>query len=285
MIMKKYLLKTGVILLAAALIFSGCKQRSKVQEDKGVNTKGQTGTVEVGGYDPAKVAKEIVGTIQTAPKAVDLIKFLDDLGVSYMSNLAVPIKNAEKYLTVVDQSFALGMYAFDLIYANAYKRNDVVVQLSDVYRNLMGKLGMVGDVDLKASEARVRNNQGNSDSLNYIVMDYWNKIGTSTYAMEHPGVFAQIFVGGNIEGLYILTQVALMSKDNSSLIDFVGKQKERFQANYSVLEMTASDPSVAPIFEEMKPIMEFFNKNESFSIVQLTEVAPMIEKLRNDLVK
>lgn len=283
--MKKYLLKTGVILLAAALIFSGCKQRSKVQEDKGVNTKGQTGTVEVGGYDPAKVAKEIVGTIQTAPKAVDLIKFLDDLGVSYMSNLAVPIKNAEKYLTVVDQSFALGMYAFDLIYANAYKRNDVVVQLSDVYRNLMGKLGMVGDVDLKASEARVRNNQGNSDSLNYIVMDYWNKIGTSTYAMEHPGVFAQIFVGGNIEGLYILTQVALMSKDNSSLIDFVGKQKERFQANYSVLEMTASDPSVAPIFEEMKPIMEFFNKNESFSIVQLTEVAPMIEKLRNDLVK
>jgi hypothetical protein len=283
--MKTNLLKTGVILFAAILICSGCNQRPKVQDNKGTNSKGQTASVEVGGYDPAKLAKMIVETIKTAPKAVELVKFLDEVGVSYMSNLTVPLKNAEKYLTVVDQSFALGMYVFDLIYANAYKRDDVVVQVSAVYRNLMGKLGMVGDVDMTAGEARVRKNQDNTDSLNVIVMDYWNQIGTSKYAMEHPGVFAQMYVGANIEGLYILTQVALMSKDNSSLINFVGQQKARMQANYSVLEMTAADEAVAPIFEKMKPIMEFFNKNEPFTIMQLTEVAPMIEKLRNEMVK
>ncbi|MFA6129193.1 MAG: hypothetical protein WC699_17980 [Bacteroidales bacterium] len=283
--MKKNLLQTGIILLAAVAICSSCNQRPKATEDKVTNSKGQIATVEVGGYDPAKLAKMIVETIKASPKSVELINFLNGVGVSYMSNLTVPLQNVEKYLTVVDQSFAFGMYLFDQAYANSYKRDDAVAQLSVVNRTLMKKLGLEGNPDLTEAGTRFKQNQSNADSLNVIVRDYWNKIGSSTYTMEHPGVIAQFYIGLNIEGLYILTQVALMSKDNATLINFIGKQKERIQANYSVLEMTAADAAVAPIFEKMKPIMNYFNNNQEFTAKQLGEVGPMIEQIRKELVK
>lgn len=284
--MKKNLVKAGTILLAAVLILTACNQRPKVQENKGANTKGQTGTVEVGGYDPAKLASMIVETIKEAPKATELVSFLQEAGVSYMSNLIVPLQNVEKYITVVDQSFAMGMYAFDMFYANAYNREDVVAQTSAAYVHLAKKLGMEGDqAAAKDVEARIKQNRTNTDSLNAIVMDYWNKIGTSTYAKEHPGVYAQNYVGANIEGLFILTQVAVMAKDNAPLLTFIGKQKERVQANYSVLEMAAVDEAVASVFEKMKPIMNYFNANQEFTAKQLSEVAPLIEILRSELVK
>jgi len=42
---------------------------------------------------------------------------------------------------------------------------------------------------------------------------------------------------------------------------------------------------VAPIFEKMKPIMDSFSNTQEFSAKQLAEVAPLIEKLRTDIVK
>jgi hypothetical protein len=286
MIITKNLLNAGVILLAGVLICTGCNQRPKVQENKGINAKGEIATVEVGGYDPAKLANMIVETIKKAPKSTELVNFLKEVGVSYMSNLTVPQQNVEKYLTSVDQSFAMGMYAFDVFYANAYNRDDVVVQLTSVYGNLMKKLGIEGDKDvLKDVETRIKQNKSNADSLNSIVRDYWNKIGLSAQTSAHPGVYAQSYVGANVEGLYILTQVALMSKDNGTLIEFIGRQKERIQANYSVLEMTAADASVAPIFEKMKPIMNYFNNAKVFTAKELAEVSPLIEQLRTQMVK
>jgi len=228
----------------------------------------------------------IVETIKTAPKSTELVNFLKEVGVSYISNLTVPLQNVEKYITVVDQSFALGMYAFDLFYANAYNRDDVSAQTITVYGNLMKKLGMESDKAIVAElESRIKVNRSNTDSLNAIVMDYWNMLGSSAYIGEHPGVYAQTYVGANIEGLYILTQVALMAKDNATLIQFIGKQKERIQANYSVLEMTAANEAVAPVFEKMKPIMNYFNNNSDFTAKQLAEVAPLVEQLRRELVK
>jgi hypothetical protein len=286
MIRTKNLLNAGVILLAAALICTSCNQRPKVQDNKGINAKGEIATVEVGGYDPAKLANMIVETIKKAPKATEMLNFLKEVGVSYMSDLAVPQQNVEKYLTSAEQGFASGMYAFDLFYANAYSRDDVVMQLSGIYANLMKKLGMEYDQAIvKDVETRIKQNRSNADSLNAIVMDYWNKVGMSAQTSQHPGVYAQAYVGANVEGLYILTQVALMSKENGTLIEFIGRQKERIQANYSVLEMTAADESVAPVFEKMKPIMTYFNNNQTFTAKQLAEVAPMIAQLRGDLVK
>jgi len=286
MIMKKNLLKTSLLLFAISLFFVSCNEQPKTAENKGTNSMGQTATVEVGVFDAVKLKDQIVGIIKTAPAPVEVADFTNKVGVSYMSNLTVPTQNVEKYLTAVDQSLAMGMYKFDLFYAKAYNRKDVVQQLLAVQKNLGKKLGMEAELaKMNKFDDRIKKNENNTDSLNAIVMAMMNEVGASLAAGDHPGIYALSYVGANIEAMYILTQVALMSKNNTPLVNFLGQQKERTKANYSLLEMTAADAAVAPIFEKMKPIMDIFNNNQTFTSKQLAEMAPLVASLRAGIVK
>ena len=111
-----------------------------------------------------------------------------------------------------------------------------------------------------------------------------NDLSQSYLSGEHSGVYALSYVSANIEGLYIITQIASMVKDNTELIKLIGQQKERVKTNYQLLEIMASDAAVTPIFEKMKPILDSFSAPE-FTAKQLTEVTPLIAGLRNEIGK
>jgi hypothetical protein len=227
-----------------------------------------------------------VEIIKTAPKPGELADFINKLGVSYMLELTLPPKNVEKYITLVDQSLATGMYKFDLYYAKAFNREDIVLQLVDVQQKLIGKIGLEGELaSMKKYDDRLKRNRDNSDSLNVIVPAMMNELAQSYATGEHSGVYALSYVSANIEGLFILTQLALMAKDNSDLLKLIGQQQERVKSNYMLLEIMAADPSVAPIFEKMKPIMDSFSNNQAYTSKQLSDVAPLIAQLRKEIIK
>jgi len=286
MSMKMISLKTGAFLLAAFLIFSGCNNQPKVKQDKGTNTKGQTSSVEVEVFDAVKLKDQIVEIIKTAPKPDELAGFLNETGVSYMLELTVPAENVEKYMTIFDQSLAAGMYKFDLYYAKAYNRQDVVSQLYAVQEKLIGKIGLDGELaKMNKFDDRIKKNEGKADSLNAIVSEAMNKVSQSYSSGEHSGVYALSYVSANIEGLYILTQTALMAKDKAKLLTLIGQQKERVKSNYTLLELMSADVNVAPFFEKMKPVLAYFSDDQPFTEKKLTEVAPLIEQLRKGFEK
>jgi hypothetical protein len=162
----------------------------------------------------------------------------------------------------------------------------VVLQLYDVHDKLIRKLGLQQELtSLEPFDARVRANSNNEDSLNVIIPEMMNKMAQSYAAGEHPGIYGLTYVASNIEGLYILTQIAQMVKDNSGLIAMLGQQKERVHVNYMLLEMMAVDVTVEPLFLKMKPILDYFNNNEINSARQLADLAPMIAELRADILK
>lgn len=284
--MKKISLKSGVILLTALLIFSGCNNQPKVKQDKGANSKGQTSSVEVEVFDAVKLKDQIVEIIKNAPKPDELAGFLNETGVSYMLELTVPADNVEKYMTVFDQSLAAGMYKFDLFYAKAYNRQDVVSQLYAVQEKLIGKIGLDGELaNMNKYDERIKKNEGKTDSLNVIVSEAMNKVSQSYSSGEHSGVYALSYVSANIEGLYILTQTAMMAKDKAKLLTLIGQQKERVKSNYMLLELMSADVNVAPFFEKMKPVLTYFSDDQPFTEKKLTEVAPLIEQLRKGFEK
>jgi hypothetical protein len=283
--MKRRYYTTGVILLAAFLIFSSCGQSPKVKENQVKNSKGQTGTVEVEVFDAVKLKDQLVGIIKTAPNSGELVDFINKVGYSYMADMTLSTDNVEKYITVAEQSLAVGIYKFDLLYAKAYNRFDVASQIFEVQENLIGKIGLQGDIaSMKKYNERIRRNKENTDSLNVIISAVMNELAQSYLSGEHSGVYALSYISANIEGLYILSQIALMSKDNSEIIKVIGQQKERVKTNYQLLEIMAADPAVASIFEKMKPILSAFSSTE-FTSKQLAEVTPLIAGLRNEMAK
>ncbi|MEI7523365.1 MAG: hypothetical protein WCJ95_03500 [Mariniphaga sp.] len=283
--MKRQFYTTGVFLLVALLICSSCNQRPKVKENQVKNSKGQTGTVEVEIFDAVKLKDQLVDIIKTAPKPADLVDFINKGGYSYMADLTLSTDNAEKYLTLTEQSLAAGVYKFDLYYAKVYNRYDLVDQIFDVEQKLVGKIGLQGDITaMKKYNDRIKQNKENTDSLNVIISAVMNELGQSYLSGEHSGVYALSYVSANIEGLYILTQIASMAKDNTELIKLIGLQKDRVKTNYQLLEIMAADPAVAPIFEKMKPILNSFSGPE-FTAKQFAEVTPLIAGLRNEIGK
>ncbi len=283
--MKRHFYRTGVIFIAVILICSGCNQRPKVKESPMKNSQGQTATVEVEVFDAVKLKDQLVEIIKTAPKPADLVDFINKGGYSYMADLTLPIENAEKYMTLAEQSLATGIYKFDLYYAKVYNRHDIVTEIFDVQQKLVGKIGLQSDIAaMKKYNPRISQNKENTDSLNVIISAVMNDLSQSYLSGEHSGVYALSYVSANIEGLYIITQIASMVKDNTELIKLIGQQKERVKTNYQLLEIMASDAAVTPIFEKMKPILDSFSAPE-FTAKQLTEVTPLIAGLRNEIGK
>jgi len=288
MIRKIKSLRTGYVILLVSLIVVGCKQPAKVKEPV-VNAAGQTATVEVGIFNAVQLKDELVETIRTGPKPKEMMEFLSQSGVAYMPQLTVPLGNVEKYMTSVDLTLANGMYRFDTYYAKVFNRQDVVVQTFDVFEKLATKQGQEAELaEFKLIQDKVKANVNNKDSLDAIITDAINTYGgqiTQGLSGEKSGFYGLMYVGLNIEGMYILTQSALMASDKKMLIDFIGKQKERVEINYMVLELLSANEEVAPVFEKMKPVLAVFQNNPQFTEKELKEVATLIADLRKNIVK
>lgn len=285
--MKRIFYKTGLLLFVAAFIFSSCGQRPKVKESKEAAPEAQTGTVEIEIFDAVKFKDQIVEIVKTAPQPGDVVNFINKTGVAYRQELTLSPEDVDKFTTVVEQCLANGIYKFDLFYATAYNRQDVELKLIDVQEKLLNKVGLTGEeASIKKFNERIKNNKDNADSLNIIVMGMMNDLAqNSSSKAEHMGAYALSYISANIEGLYILTQLALMDKENPVLLKAVGQQKERVTSTYKLLEIMAFAPKIEPLFEMMKPIMDSYNANQEFTAQKLSELAPLIEKLRNYMAK
>jgi hypothetical protein len=93
-------------------------------------------------FDAVKLKDQIVETIRQMPSEKEVATLLNESGASYILDLTVPAEQAEKFMTKSDQSFGLGLYSFDLLYASVYNRGDVAAEISNVSEKLIDDLGL-----------------------------------------------------------------------------------------------------------------------------------------------
>lgn len=275
-----------LFLLAAVLLFTtACNNSTKTKESKGTTSDGKEAVVEVEIFDAMKLKNQIVETIQNAPDVNQIVDLLNKAGASYILDLTVPADNAEKYMTTTQQSLGLGMYSFDLYYASVYNRGDMVAQTMAAEQQLIDKLGLTEELDLsKNYSERIKANSGNKDSLDYLVVESMNYSHQQFASGEHPGVYALSFMGSNIEALYVLSQLTLLAQDNTTMLKILSGQKERVKSIFTLMELMSGDENVKPIYEEMIPLVKFFEEHPTIGAEELKVVAPMIEKIHNSMI-
>ena len=167
----KHVLPIGIVLVLVA----GCNSSTKTKVDKGTTSSGKEASVEVEVFDAVKVKDQIVETISKMPSEKDVAVFLNEAGASYIFDLTVPAGQAEKMLTKSDQSFGLGLYSFDLLYASIYNRGDVAAEISSVSEQLIDNLGLREELITTTNYlGRIKSNAGNKDSLDYLVTQNMN---------------------------------------------------------------------------------------------------------------
>jgi hypothetical protein len=283
--MKIYFLKATLIVGILALILSGCNRSTKTKAAKGTTSDGKEASVEVEIFDFMKVKDQIVEIIENTPKPEEITTLINKAGASYILDLTVPASNIDKYMTQMDLSLAMGLYGFDMMYAKTYNRSDMVSKLIVLENQIIEKLGIQdGHTSYKDYGERINANIDNKDSLDFLITEMMNKSYQKFAECEHTNIYAISFIGANIEGLYILSQLALLANDNSDLLKILSKQHERAESVYSILELMSTDPNVKPYYEDMLPIFKFYKENKTIGEEELNIIAPLIENIHNKML-
>jgi len=278
----KHVLPFGI----ALILISGCNSSTKTKADKGTTASGQEASVEVEVFDAVKIKDQIVETIRKMPSEKEIATLLNEAGASYIFDLTVAPEQAEKLLTNSDQSFGLGLYSFDLLYASIYNRGDVVAEISDISEKLIDKLGLrdelISTIDYTG---RLKSNIGNKDSIDYIVTEDMNYFHQQMSKGNHPGVYALSVIGSNVEALYVLSQTTLLAKNNAKMLEVMNKQNERVHLVFTLLELMSGDENIKPYYEEFKPVVAIFEANQKITEKELAQIGPLMETVRKSILK
>ena len=278
----KHVLPFGI----ALILISGCNSSTKTKEDKGTTSGGQQASVEVEVFDAVKVKDQIVETIAKMPSEKDVAIFLNEAGASYIFDLTVPAGQSEKMLTKSDQSFGLGLYSFDLLYASIYNRGDVVNEIKNVNEKLIDNLGLreelISTIDYTG---RLKANAGNKDSLNYIVSQDMNYFHQQMSKGNQPGVYALSVIGSNVEALYILSQSTLLAKNKEKMLEVMSRQTDRVNLVFTLLELMSGDENIKPYYEQFKPVVKIFEENPKITEKELAQIGPLMETVRKNILK
>jgi hypothetical protein len=283
----KNLFKNHVLLVGIALILvSGCNFSTKTKENKGTTSGGKTASVEVQVFDAVKVKDQIVETIRKMPNEKEIASLLNEAGASYIFDLTVPAKQSEKMMTKSDQSFGLGLYSFDLLYASVYKRGDVAAEISQVSEKLIDNLGLNNAlISSKNYLARIKANAGNKDSLDFLVSQDMNYYHQQMSTSDQPDIYALSVIGSNVEALYILSEVTLLAKEKTKMLEVMSRQNERVNLLFTLLELMSGDPGIKPYFEQFKPVVDIFQKNQKITEKELAQIGPLMETVRKNILK
>jgi hypothetical protein len=284
--MKKSLINNVLIFSIVSILVAGCNPSTKTKESKGTTPDGKVATIQVEVFDAVKIKNQIVETIGKIPGEKEVVTMLNESGASYIMDLTIPAEQAEKLLTKTDQSFGLGLYAFDLLYASVYHRGDKAAEISGVTGDIIDKLGLKGELaSSKDYVGRIKANVDNKDSLDMLVTEDLNHYHQQLAAGEHPDVYALSVIGSNVEALYVLSQTTLLAKNNVKLLQVMNMQSGRVQLIFSLLEMMSGDENVKPYYEQFKPVVAFFGENMKISEKELAQIAPLMETIRGNILK
>jgi len=284
--MKNLITKNAIAFSLALILIGGCNSSTKTKADKGTTSSGQEAYVEVEVFDAVKVKDQIVETINKMPSEKEVVTLLNEAGASYILDLTVPAEQAEKLMTKSDQSFGLGLYSFDLLYASIYNRGDVAAEISTVSEKIIDNLGLREELISSTNYlGRIKTNTGNKDSLDYLVTQDMNHFHQQMSTSDQPDVYALSVIGSNVEALYILSQTTLLAKNKAKLLDIMNKQNERVNLVFTLLEIMSGDEKIKPYYEQFKPVVAIFEQNPKITETELAQIGPLMETVRKNILK
>jgi hypothetical protein len=218
------------------------------------------------------------------PTSFEVTKLLVEAGASYILNLCNPVDNVNRYISLKSKALNLGVYGADLSYAATYNQAQETMQYLDVSRELLV------DLEIEAGfnddmVTRIENNINNVDSMIIIISDSFVKTYKYLASNEQDDMSILVMAGSWIEALFITTQISMISKDNSDIIDIIANQNSSLEKLLEVMAPIRVIDTGADIYEALTGLHELYQQGGSdFSPEQLDELIIETEKLRKRII-
>jgi hypothetical protein len=132
---------------------------------------------------------------------------------------------------------------------------------------------------------RVENNLDNRDSIIQIVeasfFDTWDHM-----VSNEQDILARLMVSGSwIEGMYITTNIAKSSRDNTTFMEILATQSNSLNKLVSLLEPAQDVSEISMIYKKLVDLQGIYaGVGESMTVDQLELVLSKVKELRDAIV-
>ena len=218
------------------------------------------------------------------PTSFDVTKLLVEAGASYILNLCNPVDNVNRYISLKSRALNLGVYGADLSYAATYNQAQETMQYLEVSHELLTDLEIEAgfNEDMVSS---IERNIDNVDSLIYIISESFFRTYKYLASNEQDDMSILVMAGSWIEALYITTQISMISKDNSEIIDIIVNQNVSLEKLLEVMAPISVIDTGADVYEGLMGLREIYQQSGTgFSSEQLVDLINKTEELRKMII-
>jgi len=212
-----------IIVIATFFILKGCKGESS----EGVNNK-------VEGIDKNGKIFKFKDRFFSVPSPFLIIDLIKKANTKYNPELLNSPSKLEKYSSNEKKALNLGVYTADMGYANIYEQYAQTIKYIKATKSLSSDLHIMNSNSIDVI-SEIESKIENPDSLNKIFANAFRE--TDLYLTDNDRSESAILVlaGAWIEGLYLMTQTAIVNK-NKLLLNRIGEQK--YSVNNLLLMMS-----------------------------------------------
>lgn len=221
-IMKRYF----IFISCLVLIATSCKNDKKgtVNVEKALEVELDT---------TSKVIK-FENSLFSIPSPYQLSILIKEIGANYNAELLNKSDNFKQYTSLFKKSVNLGIYGADLAYLNIYEQSPSAITYFSVIKILAQDLGLSSAFSPEIF-SRIENNIDNQDSLLFIMANTYRDVDFYLKENQRQREGAMVLAGGWIEGMHILTKLAI-EKKNEQLIQRVGENKQPLENLIKILQ-------------------------------------------------
>lgn len=202
-----------IVVLIFILGFSGCKGEGTDEINDGkiesLNQNGKTFKF-----------KDRLFSVPSPFLILDLIK---NSNTKYNPELLNPPSKVENYSSNEKKTLNLGVYTADMAYANIYEQHANTIKYIKVTKSLSSNLHIMNSNSIDVI-SEIEEKIGNTDSLNKIFANAFRETDLYLTDNDRSGAAILVLTGAWVEGLYLMTQTAMVNK-NQLLLNRIGEQK------------------------------------------------------------
>ncbi|MBN1988112.1 MAG: hypothetical protein JW783_01785 [Bacteroidales bacterium] len=263
---------TLALTIASAMFFASCGGNSQQTQEAESDTT------------PKEEAFKSV-TKYPIPTAFEVTKLLNKAGASYILSLSNPVESVDKYFTEKSKAVNLGIYGADLSYASTYQMKQETMNYLKVSKKLIDEL-QISTAFNSDFATRVESNIDNKDSLISIISDSF--YDTYEYLNDNgkDNLSLMVMAGSWIEGLYITSQIGVISKNNVDIIKIIANQKEPLNKLVELMQPNAEDAAIAELLASLKPLVDIFAavSGDTLTQEQFEQVSQAVSTVREGLI-
>lgn len=264
--------------LYSALVFLLVACGTPADENDTISTDGTENNVQT------QKNNQIQKIFATIPSQSETTSMLENAGARYNAKALNPVENLSKYSSVKAKALNLGVYGIDLGVTNIFDQTQESMLYLRCTNKMATSLGISGAFDENMS-SRLEASSEDKDSLLAIITDSYRTADTYLQENGQPGVSSIMVVGAWIEGMYISSQIALETNDET-IIARIAKEKGTLNDLIGLLESyKAENEGTEDIISNLKAIKEVFDPiAEKPTPEQFKLLADKVIEVRNKII-